>query len=79
MFRQKQGWEFALSLLSLFLKDRKSEERKSDLLFLRVGVEEKTSFFSTGFSPFYAQNKRANRSRPSLPKEQKERFALLKE
>ena len=35
------------------------------LCFLRVGVEEKTS---NSFSPFYAKNKRANRSRRSFEK-----------
>ena len=45
-------------------------ETKSDSLFLRVGVEEKTSnlFFSACFSSFYAQNKRANHSRCSFKK-----------
>ena len=68
---------------------------KSDLLFQRKICSFKewlasNSFFSPYFSPFYAQNKRVNRSsslfvkddirsRHSLQKKQRERFALWKE
>ena len=68
-FKKSDGSE---SPLLLFTKRAKGANRakvqsticsfKSDLLFLRVHVEETTLnlFFSPCFSPFYAQNKRVN-------------------
>ena len=40
-------------------KELRSEERRSDSLFIRVGIEEKTSnsFFSSCFSPFMSKSK----------------------
>ena len=74
------------SLLLLFTKEQKSEEGKndyvffkSDPLFLKVGIYDKTSnsCFSSCFSSFYTQNKRANCSSLLFLLVVKEGIALL--
>ena len=73
-FKKSNGVMGAISSCRSRAKEGRAKEQflpfKSDLLFLRGGVEEKTSnlFFSACFSSFYAQNKRANHSRCSFKK-----------